>query len=121
MPEYEIVDIKRYSDSGLHPTKEQKLQTSTTYNIHTPEGSLLQFNNPVEYLTPVITNKVAPHDTQAQLTTEATSSDENTYQPLIPARAKEKTISTEYQSLTQFAALQRPDLPPPIPPKPKKF
>ena len=87
-------------------TEDYTLQKSRNYRY------ALIINNPVEYLTTVITNKALPHDTQAQLSTEATS-DENTYQPLIPARGKEKTISTEYQLLTQFVAIQPPNLPPP--------
>lgn len=45
--------------------------------------------------------------------------EESTYQPLIPLRAHQKSISTEYQSLRQLSKEKPHDLPPPIPPKPK--
>ena len=44
---------------------------------------------------------------------------ESIYQPLLPIRAHQKSISTEYQSLRQFSKEKTCDLPPPVPPKPK--
>ena len=43
---------------------------------------------------------------------------ESTYQPLIPLRAHQRLISTEYQSLRQLSKEKTCDFPPPIPPKP---
>lgn len=57
--------------------------------------------------TPVCTNATQP------------AKRENTYQPLIPLRVHQKSISTEYQSLRQLPKEKSHDLPPPIPPKPR--
>ena len=44
---------------------------------------------------------------------------ESAYQPLLPLRAHQKSISTEYQSLRQLSKEKTCDLPPAVPPKPK--
>lgn len=43
------------------------------------------------------------------------------YQPLIPMRPNQATVSTDYQSLSQLTAAKGDSSPPPLPPKPNKL
>ena len=90
---YEMVDLSLNEPSNDTSAILQQTSDTVTKNNHASENRIVPSSpskccNPAEYLTPITSD-------HSQAKTD------NTYQALIPPRAQQKTVSSEYQPLMQ--------------------
>lgn len=106
-PVYEMVDITTTDFRNSKPAAVTSQQPTTPpAPLSNDLTSETNYGHQEGHFTPIYTNITQPNN------------GESTYQPLIPLRAQQKSISTEYQSLRQLSKEKSHDLPPPPPPKP---